>query len=89
MFIVSMLCVGFSAAQSNEAAKYDVIEAASDAGLGTFATALNSTGLADTLNNQGMILLELEHSRFSLQAMKPLPVSRILTLIASWRTRPS
>ena len=56
MFIVSMLCIGLSAAQSNEAAKYGVIDAASDIGLGKFSAAVNSTELADTLNNQGMIL---------------------------------
>jgi len=56
LFIVSMLCIGFSTAQSNGAAKYGVIEAASDLGLGTISTALNSTNLADTLDNHGMIL---------------------------------
>jgi uncharacterized surface protein with fasciclin (FAS1) repeats len=56
LFIVSMLCIGFSAAQGNGAAKYGVIDAVSDLGLGTFAEALNSTKLADTLDNQGVIL---------------------------------
>ncbi len=53
---VTML-IGFAAAQDNETAKYGIIAASNDLGLSTFASALESTSLAGTLDNEGVLVL--------------------------------
>lgn len=56
LLTVTML-IGFAAAQDNETAKYGIIEASNDLGLSTFVSALESTGLAGTLDNEGVLVL--------------------------------
>ncbi len=57
LLLIISLSIGFCAAQNNETAKYGIIEASNDLGLSTFSSALESTGLAGTLNNEGVIIL--------------------------------
>lgn len=59
LLTVTML-IGFAAAQnaeSNETAKYGIIQASNDLGLGTFSSAIESAGLAGTLDNKGVLVL--------------------------------
>jgi hypothetical protein len=57
------LSFGFAAAQNNETAKYGILEASNELGLNTFSSALESAGLAGTLNNEGVLVLEMAPSR--------------------------
>ncbi|MDD2756218.1 MAG: fasciclin domain-containing protein [Methanothrix sp.] len=57
LFIAAMLCVGCSFAQDSEAAKSNLLDAANELGLTEFAAAIEGAGLADTLNNQGVLLI--------------------------------
>jgi uncharacterized surface protein with fasciclin (FAS1) repeats len=56
LIFVIVLCFGLAAGQSEKTAKYGVLDAAGDLGLGSFSSALESAGLTDTLNNQGVLL---------------------------------
>ncbi len=55
LFIAAMLCIGSSLAQDNETAKMGAMDAADELGLKEFSAALDSAGLADILNNQGVL----------------------------------
>jgi uncharacterized surface protein with fasciclin (FAS1) repeats len=55
LFITAMLCVGCSFAQDSEAGKSNLIDAANELGLTEFSAAIEGAGLADTLNNQGVL----------------------------------
>ncbi len=55
LFIAAVLCVGCSFAQDSEAAKSNLMDAASELGLTEFSAAIEGAGLADTLNNQGVL----------------------------------
>lgn len=58
LFMAAMLCMGGSLAQDsgyNETAKLGVIDAANELGIKEFSAAVESCGLADTLNNWGVI----------------------------------
>jgi uncharacterized surface protein with fasciclin (FAS1) repeats len=57
LFITTVLCVGCSFAQDSEAAKSNLIDAANELSLNEFAAAIEGAGLADTLNNQGVLLI--------------------------------
>jgi transforming growth factor-beta-induced protein len=57
LLLTVSLSFGLAAAQDNETAKYGIIEASNDLGLNTFSSALESTGLAGTLNNEGVLIL--------------------------------
>jgi len=57
LLLIISLSIGLCTAQNNETAKYGIIEASNDLGLSTFSSALESTGLAGTLNNEGVIIL--------------------------------
>ena len=52
-----MLCTISGLAQDSGAAKMGVIDAASELGLKEFAAAMDGAGLADTLNNQGVLII--------------------------------
>ncbi len=64
LLTVTML-IGFAAAQnvesnnaqSNETAKYGIVQASNDLGLSTFSSAIESAGLAGTLDNKGVLVL--------------------------------
>ncbi len=56
LLFLTLLGSGLCMAQSNETANYSVTNAANDLGLKTFSAALDSAGLADTLDNQGVLL---------------------------------
>ncbi len=59
LLLAALLCVGLGAAQisgANETAKYGVKDAAGELGLTTFSSALDSAGLTDILDNQGVLL---------------------------------
>jgi uncharacterized surface protein with fasciclin (FAS1) repeats len=58
LFITTLLCTSFSAAQDDGTANYGVLKATSDLDLKTFSAALQRASLADILNNQGVILLK-------------------------------
>jgi uncharacterized surface protein with fasciclin (FAS1) repeats len=49
--------MGCSFAQDSVAAKSNLIDAANELGLTEFSTAIEGAGLADTLNNQGVLLI--------------------------------
>jgi len=53
LFIAAILCMGCGFAQNN----MDVMGAADDLGLKEFSAALESAGLAEALNNQGVLVL--------------------------------
>ena len=57
LFIAAVLCTISSFAQDSGAAKMGVIDAASELGLKEFAAAMDGAGLADTLNNQGVLII--------------------------------
>jgi len=57
LFIAAVLCVGCSFAQDSEAAKSSIVDAASELGLTEFSAAIEGAGLADALNNQGVLLI--------------------------------
>ena len=57
LLLTVSLSFGFAAAQNNETAKYGILEASNELGLNTFSSALESTGLAGTLNNEGVLVL--------------------------------
>ncbi len=57
LFFAAMLCMGFSFAQDSEAAKSNIIDAASELRLNEFAAEIEDAGLADTLNNQGVLII--------------------------------
>jgi len=54
-FIAVVLCTGSSFASDSEAARIGVMDAAGELGLKEFSAALEGAGLADTLNNQGVL----------------------------------
>jgi len=56
-FIAAVLCTISGLAQDSGAAKMGVIDAASELGLKEFAAAMDGAGLADTLNNQGVLII--------------------------------
>ncbi|MCX6676600.1 MAG: fasciclin domain-containing protein [Methanothrix sp.] len=56
LFMAAVLCMGSSFAQDSGAAKIGVIDAANELGLKNFSAALEGAGLADTLNNQGVLI---------------------------------
>jgi len=57
LFIAAVLCTISGLAQDSGAAKMGVIDAASELGLKEFAAAMDGAGLADTLNNQGVLII--------------------------------
>ncbi|MDD2837128.1 MAG: fasciclin domain-containing protein, partial [Methanothrix sp.] len=57
LFIAAVLCVGCSFAQDSETAKSNLMDAASELGLTEFSAAIEGAGLADTLNNQGVLVI--------------------------------
>jgi uncharacterized surface protein with fasciclin (FAS1) repeats len=57
LFIAAVLCVGCSFAQDSEAAKSNLMDAASELGLTEFSAAIEGAGLADTLNNHGVLVI--------------------------------
>jgi len=56
LFIAALLCIGSSLAQDSGAAKIGVTDAANELGLKNFSAALEGAGLADTLNNQRVLI---------------------------------
>jgi uncharacterized surface protein with fasciclin (FAS1) repeats len=57
LFIAAVLCTISSFAQDSGAAKMGINDAASELGLKEFAAAMDGAGLADTLNNQGVLVI--------------------------------
>jgi uncharacterized surface protein with fasciclin (FAS1) repeats len=57
LFIAAVLCTISGFAQDNGAARMGVIEAANELGLNEFSAAIDGAGLADTLNNQGVLII--------------------------------
>jgi uncharacterized surface protein with fasciclin (FAS1) repeats len=55
LFIAAVLCTSTSFAQDSEAAKIAVMDAAANLSLNEFSAAVESAGLVDTLNNQGVL----------------------------------
>ena len=55
LFIAAVLCTGCSFAQDNGTAKMGVMDAAANLSLNEFSAAVEGAGLADTLNNQGVL----------------------------------
>ncbi|MCX6674476.1 MAG: fasciclin domain-containing protein [Methanothrix sp.] len=55
LFIAAVLCTGSSFAQDSGAAKMGVMDAAANLSLNEFSAAIDGAGLADTLNNQGVL----------------------------------
>jgi uncharacterized surface protein with fasciclin (FAS1) repeats len=55
LFMAAVLCMGCGFAQVSGAEKIGVMDAASKLGLNEFSSALEGAGLADTLNNQGVL----------------------------------
>ena len=55
LFMAALLCTGCSFAQDNVTAKMDVMDAAANLGLNEFSAAVEGAGLANTLNNQGVL----------------------------------
>lgn len=56
LFIAGWLCIGSSLAQNNTTA-YGVLDAAEDLGLMKFSELAESSGMAETLDNQGVLLI--------------------------------
>jgi uncharacterized surface protein with fasciclin (FAS1) repeats len=57
LFFAAMLCMSCSFAQDSEAAKPKIMDATGDLGLSEFAAAIDGAGLADTLDNQGVLVI--------------------------------
>lgn len=57
LLIAAMLCTGCSLAQDSGAAKMGITDAAEELGLKEFSAALEDAGLADTLNNQDVLII--------------------------------
>ena len=57
LFIAAVLCTISGFAQDSGAAKMGVNDAASELGLKEFAAAMDGAGLANTLNNQGVLII--------------------------------
>ncbi len=57
LFFIAVLSMGSSFAQDSGAAKLSIMDAASELGLNEFSAALEGAGLADTLNNQGVLMI--------------------------------
>ena len=57
LFIAAALCTISGFAQDSGAAKMGVNDAASELGLKEFAAAIDGAGLAETLNNQGVLII--------------------------------
>jgi uncharacterized surface protein with fasciclin (FAS1) repeats len=55
LFIAAVLCTGCSFAQDNVTTKMGVMDAAANLSLNEFSAAVEGTGLANTLNNQGVL----------------------------------
>jgi len=60
LFFIAVLSMGFSFAQESGAAKLNIMDAASELGLNEFSAAIEGAGLADTLNNQGVLTFASE-----------------------------
>jgi len=57
LFFIAVLSMGSSFAQDSGAAKLSIMDAASGLGLNEFSAAIDGAGLADTLNNQGVLMM--------------------------------
>jgi len=59
LFITIAASIGFAAAQNGENAteKYGILEVSNDLNLSTFPSALESAGLAGTLDNEGVLII--------------------------------
>jgi len=57
LLVAAMLCISSSAAQDNQTANLSVTDAVSELGLTTFPAALESAGLTNALNDQGVLLI--------------------------------
>jgi transforming growth factor-beta-induced protein len=57
LLLTVTLLIGFAAAQNNETARNGIINASNDLGLGTFSSAIESAGLAGTLDNEGVLII--------------------------------
>ncbi len=57
LFFIAVLSMGFSFAQESGAAKLNIMDAASELGLNEFSAAIEGAGLADTLNNQDVLMM--------------------------------
>ena len=57
LLVAAMLCISSSAAQDNQTANLSVTDAVSELGLTTFSAALQSAGLTNALNDQGVLLI--------------------------------
>lgn len=59
LFLSVTLFTGFAAAQDNEntTAKYGILDVSRDLNLSTFSSALESAGLAGTLDNEGVLVI--------------------------------
>ncbi len=57
LFFIAVLCMGCGFAQDSEAAKSNIMDAASELGLNEFAAAIEGAALTDTLNNQGVLVI--------------------------------
>ncbi|OPY53430.1 MAG: Fasciclin domain protein [Methanosaeta sp. PtaU1.Bin112] len=57
LFSAAMLCMSSGFAQDSGAAKLKIMDAAGDLGLSEFAAAIDGSGLADTLDNQGVLVI--------------------------------
>jgi uncharacterized surface protein with fasciclin (FAS1) repeats len=55
LFLISVLCTGACLAQNDT--RHGITQAASELGLETFSKALEGSGLADELNNQGVLVI--------------------------------
>lgn len=57
LLVAAMLCISSSVAQDNQTANLSVKDAVSELGLTTFPAALESAGLTNALNDQGVLLI--------------------------------
>ncbi len=57
LFITAVLCTGSSLAQDSGAAKMGLMDATEKLGLKEFSAAVDEAGLADVLNNQGVLII--------------------------------
>ncbi len=57
LFIAAVLCTGSGYAQDNGTARMGVIDAANELGLKEVSAAIDGAGLADTLNNKGVLII--------------------------------
>lgn len=59
LLLLASLSIGFAAAENNAnaTAKYGVLDASRDLNLSTFSSALESAGMAGTLDNEGVLII--------------------------------